>query len=196
MKYPNAAGGLKMLFLAQILSIAAIAILVLGAIMSAFGGLLLLLMLGSLVAIASGVLEILGLNKAGMDDEGYRGAMLFAVIGLVVSLINSWWLSDVPFVGTLLSLAGDVLVFLVVNAVCQTTGNLLHGVGNEVLSERGAVVAKIYLICTVVNIVCTIVGAIPILGILAGIVNFVSAIVSLVGYVMYLTFLSGSSNAL
>lgn len=192
--YPNAAGGLKLMFYAQLLSIVGSIVVGVGAVM-AVAGLGVVLILGSILVIAALVVNILGLYKAGDDDAAYRSALVFAIAGLAVSVINLF-LSSVPFVGTLLSLVSTVLNFLVVKTVCETTGNLLHSKGNDALAERGATVAKIYFICTVISVVCTVLGIIPIINVLSGLVSIVSSIVLLVAYIMYLTFLNGSSNCL
>lgn len=200
--YPNAAGGLKMLFLAQILSIVNIVLAVIAAGMTAaalltgdLGGASFMLILVLIVSIVACVLQILGLLKAGNDDAGYR-TPLYAAVGVLVIAVLNYFLSSVPIVGTLLSIISTVLSFIVVNGVCQTSGNLLHSVGNEALVDRGNTVSKIYFICTIISVVCTIIGIIPVLNILGGLVSIVAAIVQLVGYVMYLTFLSSGSKAL
>ena len=200
--YPNAAGGLKMLFLAQILSIVNVVLAVVAAGMVAaalltgdLGGASFMLIPVLLVSIAVCVLQILCLLKASNDDAGYR-TPLYAAAGTLVIAVLSYFLGNVPIVGTLLTIVNTVLGFLIVNGVCQTTGNLLHSVGNEALVDRGNTVSKIYFICTIINVVCTIIGIIPIINILSGLVNAVASIVLLVGYVMYFTFLSSGSNAL
>ena len=200
--YPNAAGGLKLMFYAQILSIVGSVVTVLGAGMAAVdvmaggsGGLGAVAILGLLVVIGAAVMNFLGLNKAKDDDAAYGSALMFVIAALVVSVLSNF-LGGIPFVPTLLSLAGTVLNFLVVKTVCETTGNLLHSKGNDALADRGATVAKIYFICTVISVVCTVLSIIPIINVLSGLVAGISGIVSLVGYVMYLTFLSGGSNSL
>ncbi len=192
--YPNAAGGLKMLFLSQILSIVNVVLAFIAAAMLLTGSTLGLTLV-TIVSIVVCVLEIYGLFKASSDDEGYR-TPLYAAAALLVVVVLNRFLSTVPVVGTLLSIVNTVLGFIVVNGVCQTTGNLLHSVGNEALVDRGNTVSKIYFICTIINVVCTIIGIIPIINILSGLVNAVASIVLLVGYVMYLTFLSSGSKAL
>lgn len=201
--YPNASSGLKLMFWGQILSIvgallagigagiAAAAILATGEV----GGFGAVAILGLIVAIAAYVMEIMGLSRAGTDDEGYRTPLYAAIAALVVSVL-SYFLGEVFLIGTLLSIVSTILGFIIVNGVCQTTGNLLHSVGNEALVDRGATVSKIYFICTVISVVCTVISIIPILNVLAGLVSAVSAIVLLVAYIMYLTFLSSGSKAL
>lgn len=194
LSYPNAAEGLKMLLISQILSIANVVLAFVATAMLLVGSTLGLILV-RIVAIAALALTIYGLFKASTDDEGYRTPLYAAAAGLVVSVL-SIFLSEVPVIGTLLSIVSTVLSFIVVNGVCQTSGNLLHSKGNEALVDRGNTVSKIYFICTVINVVCTVISIIPVLNILGGLVSAIASIVLLVGYVMYLTFLSSGSKAL
>lgn len=180
-QYPNAAEGLRLMFIGQILVIV--------------GTLLIWVpFVGSLIVIAGTVAGLLGIYKAGADDENYRGALVFQVISLVVGVVNGF-LGD-GILSSLLGIVSMVLSLLVVYTVCNTTSNLLHSLGNEPLAERGQTVIKLYMACTAVSIVCQVLGIVPILNIIAGLVMVVAAIVQVVGYVMYLLFLNGSSKAL
>lgn len=199
--YPNAAKGLKMIFTGQILSIIGMVLTVLGAAMTVAsmlaggsGAVGIVAILGLIAVIAAYVMEIVGLNKASSDDANYRIALGAAIAALVVSILSNVIPSD--FISTLLSIVTTLLNFVVVNSVCQTSGNLLHSLGNDTLANRGATVSKIYFICTIVSVVCTVVGTIPFLNDLSSLVSLVAAIVALVGYIMYLTFLSSGSKAL
>ncbi len=146
--------------------------------------------------LVGGILEFWGLYKASADDQGYRGALLFVVVGVVLSIVGGVIAKEEGLLKTLLSVVQTVLNFLVVNAVCQTTSNLLHSMGKEELAEKGNTVSKIYFICTVISVVCALVGAIPILNILAGLAGLVGGVITIVGYVLYLSFLSSGGRAL
>lgn len=198
MKYPNAASGLKTMFLAQILAIAGAVAAAVGAVlaMATLGLLSIVVVLASLVVLAAELLEVWGLYRASADDQGYRGALLFVAVSIVLGLVGGWIAKDGGFLKTLLSIAQSVLNFLMVNAVCQTTGNLLHSMGRDDLAERGTTVSKLYFICTVITVVCALVGAIPIINILAGLASIVGGIITIVGYVLYLGFLSSGGKAL
>lgn len=197
MNYPSAASGLKMMFLAQILTIVGAVVTVVGAMLAVVtaGILSIVMLLGSLLVLAAGILDIVGLYKAGADDQGYRGALIFALIAVVVGVIMGW-MDQSGILYALLSIVDSILTFLVVNAVCQTTGNLLHSMGKDDLAEKGNTVSKLYFICTVITVVCTLVGAIPVINILAGLAGIVGGVITLVGYVLYLIFLSNGSTAL
>ena len=180
-QYPNAAEGLRLMFIGQIVVIV--------------GSLLIWVpLVGSLIVIAGTAAGLLGIYKAGADDENYRSALVFQAVNLVVGVVNGF-LGD-GILGSLLGIVSAVLGLLVVYTVCNTTSNLLHSVGNEPLAERGQTVIKIYLACTAVSVVCQVLGVVPILNIIAGLAAAAAALVQVVGYIMYLLFLSGSSKAL
>lgn len=180
-QYPNAAAGLKLMFIGQILAVV---------------GLLLIWvpLVGSLIVIAGFVVEIVGLYKASGDDEGYRTALMLLAVNVVVNLVAGFM--GQGLLASLLSVVGTVLSLLAVIQVCTTTSNLLHSVGSEALSQRGSTVIKLFLVCTVVSIVCSVLSAIPVLNVLAALVSIVAAIAQIVGYILYLMFLHSSSKAL
>lgn len=180
-QYPNAAAGLRLMFVGQMLVIV---------------GVLLAWVpfVGALLIIASPVVEIIGVYKAGNDDENYRGALVFAVLVLAVNLISG--LFGEGLLSSLLDVASEVLSLLVVFTVCNTTSNLLHSIGQEALSQRGGTVVKIYTACTAISIVCRVLGIIPIINIAAAVVNGIAGLVAVAGYIMYLLFLYSSSKVL
>ena len=181
MRYPNAAQGLRMMFFGQILMIVGVLLAWVP-------------LVGALLIIAAPIAELVGVYKAGADDENYRGALVFVALVLMVNFISGF--KGEGFLGSILDMVSEVLNLMVVFSVCNTTSNLLHSIGQEELSQRGGTVIKIYAACTVISIVCQALGFIPIINIAAALVLAVSSIVQLVGYVMYLLFLNGSGKAL
>lgn len=180
-QYPKAAEGLRLMFIGQVLTIV--------------GALLIWIpLVGALLAIAGSAAGLVGIYKAGDDDENYRGALVFAALVLVLNLVAGFL--NEGMLQSLLNMASEVCNLLMVYSVCNTTSNLLHSVGNEPLSQRGRTVIKIYAACTVISVVCGVLSIIPIINIAAALVSVVAALVLLVGYVMYLLFLNGSSKAL
>lgn len=181
MRYPNAASGLRLMFLGQILMIVGVLLAWVP-------------LVGALLIIATPVAELVGVYKAGDDDENYRGALVFVALVLMVNFISGF--KGEGFGGSILDMASEILSLLVVFSVCNTTSNLLHSIGQEELSQRGGTVIKIYTACTAISIVCRVLGIIPIINIAAALVNGISSLVMVVGYVMYLLFLNGSSRVL
>lgn len=180
-QYPNAAKGLRLMFIGQILVIA-------GALLAWVP------FVGGLLLIAAPIAELVGIYKAGEDDENYRGALVFVALVLMVNFISGF--KGEGFLGSILDMASEILSLLVVFSVCNTTSNLLHSIGQGELAQRGGTVIKIYTACTAISIVCGVLGIIPVINIAAALVNGISGLVMVVGYVMYLLFLYGGSKAL
>ena len=181
MRYPNAAKGLRLMFLGRILTIAAILLIWVP-------------LLGLLLAVAATALEIAGIYTAGTDDENYKGALVFAVLSLAASLVSGFL--QPGLLTSLLDAAGVIFSLLVVFSVCSTTSNLLHGLGQEALSQRGALVVKIYAVCTAVAVVCAVLSFVPIINIAAALGSAIASLAEIAGDVMYLLFLNSSSKAL
>ena len=181
MRYPNAASGLRLMFIGQILMIVGVLLAWVP-------------LVGALLIIAAPIVELVGVYKAGDDDENYRGALVFVALVLVVNFVSGF-LGE-GLLDSLLDVVSEVLGLMVVFSVCNTTSNLLHSIGQEELSQRGGTVIKIYTACTAISIVCGVLGIIPIINIAAALVNGISGLVMVVGYVMYLLFLNGSGKVL
>ena len=181
MRYPNAANGLRLMFVGQILMIVGVLLAWVP-------------LVGALLIIAAPIVELVGVYKAGADDENYRGTLVFVALVLMVNFISGF--KGEGFLGSILDMVSEVLNLMVVFSVCNTTSNLLHSIGQEELSQRGGTVVKIYTACTAISIVCGVLGIIPIINIAAALVNGISSLVMVVGYVMYLLFLNGSSRVL
>ena len=176
---PNAAKGLKWMFIAEILAIVSIP--------------LVFILIGGLTALAATVLNLVGLYTATHDDAGYFPALYAAVADLVLGVIGNALKQGV--LRSLLSVISTVLGLFIVYQVVTTTRNLMAG-RDPALEQRGNTVIKVYFGCTVISVVCAVLAIIPILNIIALAVGAVSEIVMVVGYVFYLMFLYGASKAL
>lgn len=181
MRYPNAARGLKLMFIGRMLAIASLLLFWVP-------------IVGIVLMLAPLVLELIGIYKAGYDDENYRGALVFAVLVLAVNLVSG--LLGEGILSSVLDMASSVLNLLMVYGVCNTTSNLLHSIGQESLSQRGGTIVKLYTGCVAVSVVCQALGLIPIINIAAALVSGIAGLVLVVGYVLYLLFLYSSSRVL
>ncbi len=177
--YPNAAKGLKWMFIAEILAIVSVP--------------LMFVVIGGITAIVGMVLMLVGLYTAARDDGNYRTAFYAEIAGLVIGVVSSF--AGSGLIGTLLSIVSTIVNLFIVYQVIATTCNLLTG-RNEILVQRGGNVIKIYLVCIVVSLVCSVLSIIPILDMIAAVVRMVASIAQLVGYILYLMFLYGASKAL
>ena len=180
-KCPNAARGLKWLFIAQILTLISAPLMAIA--------------IGSLTALAATVLNLVGLYTATHDDAGYFPALYAEIASLVISVLSGSFVQRGSVAYSLLSVVSVVLSLFIVYRVITTALNLLDG-RDGTLALRGSYVINIYVICTLVAIVCMVLILIPLVDLLAAVVSIVAAIAMVVGYVFYLLFLHGASKAL
>ena len=169
MTYPNAAAGLKTVYQSQIVGLIATVLL--------FIPLINILAAAALLVVS--VLYMVGLNQCAKQDDGYRTAFTLVIINLVVNLLRNF----IPgVISTILSLVGDVLTLATLYFVCITTNRLLENLrAPQSTIDRGVVVWKINVICTIVAVVCTL--------LLASIVTLIATIAQLVGCILYMLFL-------
>ena len=178
-RYPNASDGLKLMFYGEILVI--------------IGTLLVWLpLVGVLLLLIGGIVSLVGLNRAGKDDEGYRTAFMLNIINIIVGLFSG----GNGTLSAIMSIISSLISLAVIYFVCTTTANLLHSVGAVETEQRGRTVWNINLVCTVVSVVLMLLAFIPIVNILAAVGMIIVVIAELVGYVLYLMFLNASYQAL
>ncbi len=116
--YRNVGSGLKLLFIAQIVSIIA-------AVFS------LVPVLGFLLALASGVLNFMGLWQAAKDEQGYQTAMIITIVNVVLALLTS-----IPIFGKIIKIVRSILSLIILYYVCNTTANLLRNVGRADIAAQ------------------------------------------------------------
>lgn len=182
--YSNTGSGLKKMFIAEIGAIVCAVLLVIPVIK----------VIGGIGAIVFAIISILGLYGVGKDIEGCKKAFVLTIANLVVSVLSSA-LGSVAVIGTLLTIAADVLNFLIVYLVCTSVGEVLKNRGHEDIAGKGEQVWKINLVCYAVSIVIAILEKIPVISILAGVLSFIIAIAAFVAGILYMIFLYKSYNA-
>lgn len=181
--YSNAGKGLKFMFIAGI-----------GSIICAVAAFIPIInYLAMIAALALVVINIVGLYIAGKDLAGLRTAFIITILQLIVSLFETIFQNSL---GTLFSLADEVLSLLVVYFVCSAVGEALEYSGYSNVARTGRMVWWINLACFLVTIAIKVLAMIPILNILAVIASYLILIVSLVGGILYLVFLYESFQAL
>ena len=99
----------------------------------------------------------------------------------------------------MIDLVNEALALAVLYFVCITTNKLLKNIGADGrITDRGVVVWKINVICTIVEVVCTLLALIPSasLQLLAAVVTLVTAIAQIVGSILYILYLRDATTAL
>lgn len=185
--YKDIGKGLRMVFFGQLF-----------AVLSVF-----LSGIGSILALVSLVLTLIGLSSAGRGDSGYRTAFSITIVNLAVTFAASLVLVIAIYVipslsgifAALLTVVSSVLGFLAVYYVCTTSSALLED-REMALSMRAAAVWKLYGACIAVTVVCGLLALLPFTAtlVLAGGISLLASIVQAVAGVLYMLFLYRASE--
>lgn len=195
MTYPNAATGLKTLYQARLVGLISIVLVIVPIVQ----------VLAVAAMLIAGFLALVGLAQCRKDDNGYRTAFNMVIAGLVTNLaasIVSAYAGAEGFAGicgNILSIATDVLSLASLYFVCITTNRLLKEVAAaENLIDRGIVVWKLNVVCTVILLVCYLLRMIPgnIAVIIAGYLAIFAVIAQIIGTVLYILYLRNAYRAL
>lgn len=184
-KYPNAASGIKKMFLSRMVGIIGVVLAFIPSIGPFF----------TLVcAIAATIFNVWGILEASKDHNGYQTALVFTVAELIFTVVRTF-ISD-GAVSSVLAFAGDVMEIAVLYYICKTTGELLRDLKNYGLADKGDRVWNINKTCLIIMALCLVVAFIPILNILAAITSLIVAVVTIYAAVVYLIYLYQSGQYL
>ena len=195
MTYPNAAAGLKTVYQARLVGLISIVLVIVPIVQ----------VLAVAAMLIAGFLALVGLAQCRKDDNGYRTAFNMVIAGLVTNLaasLVSAYAGAEGFAGicsNILSIATDVLSLASLYFVCITTNRLLkETAASENLIDRGIVVWRLNVGCTVILLVCYLLRMIPgnIAVIIAGYLAIFAVIAQIIGTVLYILYLRNAYRAL
>ena len=194
MTYPNAAAGLKTVYQARLVGLISIVLVIVPIVQ----------VLAVAAMLIAGFLALVGLAQCRKDDKGYRTAFNLVIIGLVTnlaaSLVSAYAGTEgiAGICGNILSMADDILSLASLYFVCITTNRLLKETAAENLIDRGIVVWKLNVVCTVILLVCYLLRMIPgnIAVIIAGYLAIFAVIAQIIGTVLYILYLRNAYRAL
>lgn len=195
MTYPHAAAGLKTVYQARLVGFISIVLVIVPIVQ----------VLAVAAMLIAGFLALVGLAQCRKDDNGYRTAFNMVIAGLVTNLaasLVSAYAGAEGFAGicsNILSIATDVLSLASLYFVCITTNRLLkETAAAKNLIDRGIVVWKLNVVCTVILLVCYLLRMIPgnIAAIIAGYLAIFAVIAQIIGTVLYILYLRNAYRAL
>lgn len=195
MTYPHAAAGLKTLYQARLVGLISIVLVIVPIVQ----------VLAVAAMLIAGFLALVGLAQCRKDDKGYRTAFNMVIAGLVTnlaaSLVSAYAGAEgfAGICGNILSIATDVLSLASLYFVCITTNRLLkETAAAKNLIDRGIVVWKLNVVCTVILLVCYLLRMIPgnIAAIIAGYLAIFAVIAQIIGTVLYILYLRNAYRAL
>ena len=207
MNYPNAYAGVKKIRTAEILSIiVALCVGVAGGFAAAaskadagsdaYTGLMLAaaapLAAAGVLSIISFILNLVGLNKAGKDESAFKTGFLFAVLGIVASVLASAF-SKNALLNSIASSVGKVLEMMIMLMVIQGIRNLASLIGDREVYQKGknllSIICIMYIIILVVTVASGIFGKNDTTTMIYGILSMVAAVLSIVVLFTYLSYL-------
>lgn len=177
-KYPNAASGIKKVFLAKIIGVIGVPL----AFIPGIGALLLMT-----CTVAATIFNVWGILEASKDHNGYQTALVFTVADLIFSIVDTF--IDNTAISSVLSFAGNVMNIAVLYYICKSTGDLLRDVKNYGLANKGDHVWNVNKTCLIVMAVCLVV-------VLAAFTTLVVLVVTIYASVVYLIYLYQSGQYL
>lgn len=195
MTYPHAAAGLKTVYQARLVGLISIVLVIVPIVQ----------VLAVAAMLIAGFLALVGLAQCRKDDNAYRTAFNMVIAGLVTNLaasLVSAYAGAEGFAGicsNILSIATDVLSLASLYFVCITTNRLLkETAAAKNLIDRGIVVWKLNVVCTVILLVCYLLRMIPgnIAAIIAGYLAIFAVIAQIIGTVLYILYLRNAYRAL
>lgn len=151
------------------------------------------------VNLASLIVIMISLKRLANHHPGYGKAFGYEIILIVFALISAILLVVIAFlplllwllwpVAILVTVVSNVLNYFVIRHTSLATADLVGDTGDLDTAALGALVNKIYLICTGVSVVCTILEVIPILGAIFDLLGKLAGLASIAGLGLMVYFL-------
>ena len=220
MRFPNAAVGVKRIYIGEILAlIAAIGVgigLILGfantenaangdlaaIVDTALNPLAWLVItaatIGGIVLIVAWVINLIGVINASKDEESFKAALYLIIFGIVASAIGSIFSRNVVL-SQIFTVAASVISLLTTLMIIAGISNLAMQLGNQAVQEKGQNIVKLIVITLAVSIIIKLIltlfrgsfGAA-----IAIVLAIFAVLLELAQYVIYLSFLSQANKML
>lgn len=184
-QFPNAASGLKKIFIGQMLAIAGTLLMFVP----------LINIVGLFAVLASVIMNFIGIMDAAKDDAGYRKALSYTIIQFLLSLLQ-FFLVENSIVYRLVDLADSIFGLMVLYHICHTTAKLLRFQHANDIAAEGRRVWDINIKCIAAAVLCTLICFIPLVNIIAALALIVIAIVTIYAAVLYIIFIYHSYRRL
>ena len=224
MQFPNAYAGVKKIFTAEILSLIAGVCLIIGSIVgvvvialasaaasdpnaaasAVVSGLITLVftLAASVLGIIALILTLVGLKRAGLDEDEFNKGFIFAVCALVLTvvsaIVSSIWGTTIA--DEIVSAVTRIMQMLVTLFVINGISNLADKLGETQIAAGSKKFYGFYAFLMCVSIVLGIVGPLVGIGSVAsiatGIIAMVSSIAMFVAYIIYLVYLGKAKKML
>ncbi|MEE3468543.1 MAG: hypothetical protein VZQ83_08900 [Eubacterium sp.] len=219
MTFPNAAKGIKTLFIGELLALISAISIACSIIFSkpvvsgeevvdfaATGGQItvvaILLSVGGLIAVVAYIMQLVGIAKTAKDEEAFKSALYLILFSILFSIAGAVLAYVFP-TNNLLSGAGTVVTniieILVTFLVIGGIGTLGAKLNDATLQEKAAKLLRIIVTVIVLRLIANIVILLfkeSIAEVIVTILGIVILVFSLVQYIAYLSLLATAKNTL
>ena len=215
--FPNAYKGVKKLYSAEILSLIATILSIISAVLLIVGAVMLdskssdeaaggvLAIIGLVVIIGSGVLLVLafifnliGLIKAKKDENSFRIALYFTLLGIILSCFVSTF-SSKEILSSIFSSASSLASLLTTIFIVQGIMTLAAKLENDAMVQRGGFILKVIICVEVLALIASVISVIfrfNAAQVIAGVLLLVSGVLNIIAYFIYLNYLSKAKKML
>ena len=218
MQFPNALEGVKKIYKAEIIALIGGIVSVLAAILSLTGvavvasgedagilGILgggALIIVASVLAIITFIINIIGLNKAKADEDDFKFALYAALMGVVISVLLGF-ASSSKALSSLGSTVSTICSFLSTYYVCTAVANLAGRLSDAEMNARALSARRMLMIVYIAGIVMGLIANIiywvsdsQTIVIVASVLVLVAAILDVISYILYLKMLGRAKLSL
>lgn len=219
MSFPNAAKGIKRIYRAEILKLfgyICLFVAVIGAAVAlslsdgsgssgaadslSFGSIILAVIVGitcAVLMIISFIMNVLGYINARNDNENFKTALVFLIVGIVFSVISVFVLNQgiSSVLYSLSTLSETLATIFVIAGVMQIAFQL----GREDINKRGSTVLKLIIAVECITFVLSFISTFfrsDSTSLVSTLLLVASLLVSFIKYILYLSFLSKSKKML
>ncbi|MBQ9180292.1 MAG: hypothetical protein IJ132_05770 [Firmicutes bacterium] len=202
--YGNAKRGITLIYMGQLLSIAAAIMMMISVGMIAVKGeaptvedvsstSMILMVVGLLCALAAFLMKFFGVTKASSDDGNFKKALTFLIIGLVASIIQSAVDGRIDWLSDLGAIAKGICDLAVTVFIIRGVATIAENIGNDPVRELGnrtlKMIVLIYLLVIAMGVIMLLLNG-DSMATVEGILAIGAMVISVIAYIMFLKLLS------
>lgn len=220
MKFPNAAKGMKKIYTSEILKLIATIFLIAAVIMIviavaggqvgdnigtalAGGGLIgagVCAIVWMVLVIIGSILKLVGIINASHDEESFKSALIFWIIGAVAMIVSSILIANnTNMAGSLLNTFSELLQLFITIFVIAGGVKLADRLNRGDVSAKGTNVLKLIIVVNILSLIAQLVSTFMggiVASVVAGVIFLVALLLEVIQYFMYLSFLSKAKKML
>lgn len=220
MKFPNAAKGMKKIYTSEILKLIATIFLIAAVIMIviavaggqvgdnigtalAGGGLIgagVCAIVWMVLVIIGSILKLVGIINASHDEESFKSALIFWIIGAVAMIVSSILIANnTNMAGSLLNTFSELLQLFITIFVIAGGVKLADRLNRGDVSAKGTNVLKLIIVVNILSLIAQLVSTFMggiVTSVVAGVIFLVALLLEVIQYFMYLSFLSKAKKML